>query len=50
MHVVIVAGSSMASELDPVVLGASDLLVAVDGGADALARVGADARVARGRP
>ena len=40
MHVVIVAGSNMASELDPVLLGAADLLVAVDGGADALARVG----------
>jgi thiamine pyrophosphokinase len=40
MHVVIVAGSSMATELDPGLLGAADLLVAVDGGADAFARVG----------
>jgi thiamine pyrophosphokinase len=40
MHVVIVAGSNMATELAPELLGAADLLVAVDGGADALARVG----------
>jgi thiamine pyrophosphokinase len=40
MHVVIVAGSNMATELDPALLNAADLLVAVDGGADALAKVG----------
>jgi thiamine pyrophosphokinase len=40
MHAVVVAGSSMAVELDAALLVAADLLVAVDGGAEALARVG----------
>lgn len=40
MRAVIVAGSSLATELEPSALQAADLLVAVDGGADALARVG----------
>jgi len=40
MHAVVVAGSSMAVELDAASLAAADLLVAVDGGAEALARVG----------
>lgn len=40
MDVVIVAGSNMATELDPALLKAADLLVAVDGGADALGGVG----------
>jgi thiamine pyrophosphokinase len=39
MHVVIVAGSSLAADLDTSLL-AADLLVAVDGGAEALAKVG----------
>ncbi len=39
MHVVIVAGSNLTGELDPGSLRAADLLVAVDTGADALARV-----------
>jgi len=41
VHVVLVAGSSLAVELDGALLAAADLLVAVDGGAEALARVGA---------
>ena len=40
MHAVVVAGSSLATELDAAMLASSDLLVAVDGGAEALARVG----------
>ncbi|NLV71443.1 MAG: thiamine diphosphokinase [Actinobacteria bacterium] len=40
MHVVVVAGSSLATELEAGSLAAADLVVAVDGGAEALARVG----------
>ena len=40
MHVVVVAGSSLAVELSTALLTAADLLVAVDGGAEALARAG----------
>jgi len=40
MHAAIVAGSSLATELDADVLASADLLIAVDGGADALARAG----------
>jgi thiamine pyrophosphokinase len=40
MRAVVVAGSNLASDLDVTLLTATDLLVAVDGGADALARVG----------
>lgn len=42
MRAVVVAGSSLSSDLDPRELAAADLLVAVDGGADALARAGAE--------
>lgn len=40
MHAVVVAGSLLVGELDRVAVEAGDLLIAVDGGADALARVG----------
>ncbi len=40
MHAVVVAGSLLVGELDPAAVAAGDLLIAVDGGADALARVG----------
>lgn len=40
MHAVVVAGSSLTGELDVAAVGSADLLVAVDGGAEALARVG----------
>jgi thiamine pyrophosphokinase len=40
LHAVVVAGSLPAGELDRALLEAADLLVAVDGGADALARIG----------
>jgi thiamine pyrophosphokinase len=40
MHAVVVAGSSLVVELDAAALTTADLLVAVDGGAEALARVG----------
>ena len=40
MHAVVVAGSLPAVELDRAAVETADLLVAVDGGADALARVG----------
>lgn len=40
MRAVVVAGSSLTAELDAAVVTSADLLVAVDGGADALARVG----------
>ena len=40
MHAVVVAGSLLVGELDRAAVEAADLLVAVDGGADALARVG----------
>jgi len=40
MHVHVVAGSSLTAQLDAVALASADLLVAVDGGAEALARVG----------
>jgi thiamine pyrophosphokinase len=40
MRAVVVAGSSLSGELDRAVLAAADLLVAVDAGADAVARVG----------
>jgi thiamine pyrophosphokinase len=40
MHVAVVAGSDLTAALDAATLASADLLVAVDGGADALARVG----------
>jgi thiamine pyrophosphokinase len=40
MRAVVVAGSEISVDLDSCGLAAADLLVAVDGGADALARVG----------
>jgi thiamine pyrophosphokinase len=40
MRAVVVAGSSLTTELDASLLAVADLLVAVDGGAEALARVG----------
>lgn len=40
MRVAVVAGSDLTAELDASTLASADLLVAVDGGADALARVG----------
>jgi thiamine pyrophosphokinase len=40
MHAVIVAGSSLTGELDAYLFDDADLVVAVDGGADALSRVG----------
>ncbi len=40
MHAVVVAGSHPAGELDRARLETTDLLVAADGGADALARIG----------
>ena len=40
MRAVVVAGSSLGVELDAAALAAADLLVAVDGGAEALARAG----------
>ena len=40
MHAVIVAGSSLRAGLDAVLLEEADLLIAVDGGADALATAG----------
>jgi thiamine pyrophosphokinase len=40
MRAVVVAGSSLSAELDAALLSSADLLVAVDGGAEALARVG----------
>jgi thiamine pyrophosphokinase len=40
MHAVIVAGSSLDAELDPGLLEEADLLIAVDGGADAVAAAG----------
>ncbi len=40
MHVVIVAGSSLDSGLDAALLEQADLLIAVDGGADAVAAAG----------
>jgi thiamine pyrophosphokinase len=40
MRAAVVAGSSLCGELDRAALAAADLLVAVDGGADALAQVG----------
>lgn len=40
MRVVVVAGSSLASDLDGPLLASADLLVAVDGGGEALAKVG----------
>ena len=40
MHAVVVAGSLLVSELDRVAVEAGDMVIAVDGGADALARVG----------
>lgn len=40
MRAVVVAGSALSTCLDAAALGSSDLLVAVDGGADALADVG----------
>ncbi len=40
MNAAIVAGSRLSTELDPEALAAADLLVAVDGGAEALAALG----------
>jgi len=40
VRAIVVAGSSLTAELDVGVVTSSDLLVAVDGGADALARIG----------
>ena len=40
MHAVVVAGSLLVSELDRAAGEAGDIVIAVDGGADALARVG----------
>ncbi len=40
MHAVVVAGSSLTTELDALSFAHADLLVAVDGGAEALARIG----------
>jgi thiamine pyrophosphokinase len=40
MHAVVVAGSSLTVELDTTLFAQADLLVAVDGGAEALARAG----------
>jgi thiamine pyrophosphokinase len=40
MHVAVVAGSSLTAQLDAAALASADLLVAVDGGAETLARVG----------
>ena len=40
MRAVVVAGSSLSGELDARELAAADLLVAVDAGADTLARAG----------
>jgi thiamine pyrophosphokinase len=40
MRAVVVAGSSLSGELDVAALAAADLLVAVDAGADAIARAG----------
>ncbi len=40
MHAVVVAGSLLVGELDRASVERADLLVAVDGGADALARIG----------
>ena len=40
MRAVMVAGSSLSAGLDPATLAAADLLVAVDGGAEALAEAG----------
>ena len=41
MRAVVVAGSSMAGELDATLMVSADLLVAVDGGAEAVTRAGA---------
>lgn len=40
MHAVVVAGSVLADDLDRTAVEAGDMIVAVDGGADALARIG----------
>lgn len=40
MHAVVVAGSLLVSELDRNAVEAGDIIIAVDGGADALARIG----------
>jgi len=40
MRVAVVAGSSLTAQLDAAALASADLLVAVDGGAETLARVG----------
>lgn len=40
MRAAVVAGSQLSEELDPLVVVAADLVVAVDAGADALARAG----------
>ncbi len=40
MHAVVVAGSLLAGALEPTAVASGDLLIAVDGGADALAAAG----------
>jgi len=40
MRAVMVAGASLSNGLDPATLAAADVLVAVDGGAEALVRIG----------
>jgi thiamine pyrophosphokinase len=40
MHIAVVAGSSLTAQLDAAALASADLLVAVDGGAETLARAG----------
>jgi thiamine pyrophosphokinase len=40
VRAVVVAGSPVVDELDEVLISSADLVVAVDGGADALARIG----------
>jgi thiamine pyrophosphokinase len=48
MRALVVAGSNLSTDLDPRELAEADLLVAVDSGADALARVGAEPRLVVG--
>ena len=45
MRVAVVAGSELTAELNAAALASVDLLVAVDGGADALARVGLEPEI-----
>ena len=50
MHAVVIAGSLTPGELDRAAIEGTDLLVAVDGGADALARIGLPADPPRATP